>query len=128
VALLLDTHAVLWYALDDARLSAVARAAIDHESDRVCVSPASFWELAIKISHRRYTLTTPFREFWEKAISEEKFTLLPIEIRHADCMIALPQLHRDPFDRMLIAQALSDNLQIVSNESLFEQYHVQRVW
>lgn len=128
MSLLLDTHAFLWYVSDDARLSSRARSAIDHENDAVFVSPASFWELAIKISHGRYTLLTPFNDFWNKAIADHDLTVLNIEIRHADRLTALPHIHRDPFDRMLICQALTDGLNLVSNESLFDQYQVPRIW
>jgi PIN domain nuclease of toxin-antitoxin system len=128
VALLLDTHAVLWYALDDAQLSNAARTAIDREQERVCVSPASFCELAIKISHGRYKLASSFQEFWDKAIAEEDLHLLPIEIRHANRITTLPFFHKDPLDRMLVAQALCDNLILVSNDSILDQYGIQRIW
>ena len=128
MSLLLDTHAFLWYALDDARLSSAARIAIDNEAGSVYISPASYWELAIKVSHRRYTLSMPFSGLWEKAIADEALEILPIEIRHADRLITLPHIHRDPFDRIIVAQALVDGFYLVSNELLFDQYKVPRIW
>ncbi len=128
MSLLLDTHAVLWYALQDARLSAAARIAIENEPEKVFVSPASYWEIAIKISVGQYTLLEPFAVFWERAISQEGLALLPIEIRHAAKIIELPSIHRDPFDRLLVAQALTEKLSLVSNDSLLDRYCVPRIW
>jgi PIN domain nuclease of toxin-antitoxin system len=128
VSLLLDTHAALWYALGDARLSRQARAAIDGETDRRFISPASFWEVAIKIRLGSYALNAPFMEFWNGAIERCGFTILPLEIHHADRICSLPFVHRDPFDRMIVAQALCENLALVSNDSLLDGYQITRIW
>ena len=128
MSLLLDTHAALWYALGDVRLSAKARAAIDDEKDKRFVSPASYWEIAIKIRLGAYTLNTTFREFWTGATERCGYTVLPIEIVHADRVCTLPFVHRDPFDRMLVAQALVEALPLVSNDSVLDGYNIQRIW
>lgn len=128
MSLLLDTHTFLWYALDDTRLAAAARLAIDTDPETVFISPASYWEIAIKIGYGRYTLTMPFDELWGRAITQEQFTILPIEIRHATRLITLPLLHRDPFDRMLVAQALSENCPLVSNDTRLDAYGIRRIW
>ncbi len=126
--LLLDTHAFLWFVLSDAQLSAAARTAISDPNNEVCVSPATSWEIAIKVSLGKYTLTVPFEDFIRHGIEDNDFEILPIEIRHAARVAALPFHHKDPFDRLLIAQALVDNLTLVSNEALFDAYGVKRLW
>jgi PIN domain nuclease of toxin-antitoxin system len=100
---LLDTHAFLWFVLDDPRLSAVARSALEKPADVVVLSPASLWEIAIKISIGKYQLNRSFDEFCQKAIHESGIEMLPIEQRHLGKLISLPFLHRDPFDRLLVA-------------------------
>jgi PIN domain nuclease of toxin-antitoxin system len=127
LSLLLDTHAALWYALEDPQLSAAARHAIEDEPSSVFVSPASYWEIAIKISLGKYQLASPFDVFWKRAVDEEGLTILPIEIRHASQVAILPYIHRDPFDRMLVAQALADDLVLVSNDSILDGYGIRRI-
>jgi PIN domain nuclease of toxin-antitoxin system len=126
--LLLDTHAFLWFILSDAQLSAAGRAAISDPKNPVFVSPATYWEIAIKVSIGKYTLTVPFEDFIRHGIEDNDFEILPIEIRHAARVAALPFHHKDPFDRMLIAQALVDDLTLISNEALFDAYGVKRLW
>jgi PIN domain nuclease of toxin-antitoxin system len=128
VSLLLDTHAALWYALNDPQLSAVALHAIENEPDRVFISPASYWEIAIKIALGKYRLALPFDAFWQNAVQLEGLTILPIEIRHASRVTTLPFVHGDPFDRMIVAQALCENLALVSNDSLLDGYNIKRIW
>ncbi len=92
------------------QLSAAARAAISDPNNDVLVSPATYWEIAIKVSIGKYTLATPYQHFVEHNIAVNDFEVLPIEVRHTALVAALPFHHRDPFDRLLIAQALVDRL------------------
>ena len=126
--LLLDTHAFLWYALDDANLSAKAESLIDDPANDKFISPASYWELAIKISVGKYTLVQPYEDFLKGGIEGNGFIILPIERRHTALLTNMPFHHRDPFDRMLIAQTLVEQMSIVSNEAIFDLYGVQRLW
>ena len=125
---LLDTQAFLWYLLDDARLSKKAEAAISDENNRVLVSPASYWEIAIKISLGKYQLPEPLDIFMEREIASNDFTVLAILVRHAAVVTQLPFHHRDPFDRLIIAQALSEKIAVVSSDLVFDQYGVERIW
>lgn len=125
---LLDTHAFLWYVLDDPRLSAAAAAAIGDERTTVLISPASFWEIAIKVSLGKYTLTVPFEQFWSRGIADNSFEILPIEVRHAAALTNLPFHHRDPFDRLLVAQALSEQIALISADPVLDAYDVTRHW
>jgi PIN domain nuclease of toxin-antitoxin system len=126
--LLLDTHAFLWFVLNDAQLSAAARTAISDQANAVLVSPATYWEIAIKVSIRKYTLAVAYQDFIQHNIDTNDFTVLPIEVRHTAVVATLPMHHRDPFDRLLIAQALAENIPLVSNEALFDAYGVRRLW
>jgi PIN domain nuclease of toxin-antitoxin system len=126
--LLLDTHALLWYVLNDPQLSATARALIDDPAQDVLVSPASYWEIAIKLSIGKYTLAVPYEDFMRQAIDGNDFEILPIEPRHTAALVTMPYHHRDPFDRLLIAQALVENLPIVSIDTAFDPYGVTRLW
>jgi PIN domain nuclease of toxin-antitoxin system len=128
MSLLLDTHALLWYVLEDTKLSRSAREHIDEEEGEVFVSPASLWEIAIKISLGDYKLDEPFEPFWQEMFPKCGLTMLPIAISHTARIIELPHFHRDPFDRLIIAQALSENLPVVSCDPKFDGYNVLRIW
>ena len=126
--LLLDTHAFLWWIADSGRLSARACRAIADEENDISVSAASAWEIATKHRLGRLpsadALTSDIGEY----IARQGFDEMSITVADASRAGALPQFHRDPFDRMLIAQALARNLVLVSNESLFDRYRVRRLW
>jgi PIN domain nuclease of toxin-antitoxin system len=126
--LLLDTHAFLWFVLNDSQLSAAARAAISDPNNDVFVSPATFWEVAIKVSIGKYVLAGPLEDFFQRGIKDNDFEILPIEVRHAAQVAALPFHHKDPFDRLLIAQALVEGLTLASKEAAFVAYGVKRLW
>ncbi len=121
--LLLDTHVFLWWSGDDQRLKGEAREAIAN-AERVVVSAASAWEAAIKSAAGKLQLLTPF----EEAVEINRFEKLPVEFRHAAATAVLPPHHGDPFDRMLIAQALTEGLTLVTHDRLFAQYGVSVLW
>lgn len=125
--LLLDTHTFLWWVADDPRLKARARSAIAKASE-VYVSVASCWEMAIKISLNKLTLTSPVERFVAEHLAASQFALLPLELDEVGRVARLPFHHRDPFDRVLAAQALDEGLVVVSADPVFERYGVKRVW
>lgn len=125
---LLDTHTFLWFALDDPQLSAAAKAVIVDPANEKCVSPASWWEIAIKMSVGKYMLTVPHDVFFETAITANGFLVLNIEPRHTAALIGLPRAHKDPFDRLLIAQAIVEDIPIVSADANFDLYPIRRIW
>jgi PIN domain nuclease of toxin-antitoxin system len=128
VTLLLDTHALLWFLLDDPRLSPLAAEVIGDERNGVLVSPASLWEIAIKISQGKYELPVPFEDFFEEQLASNRLCLLAITPRHAAVVARLPFHHRDPFDRLITAQALVENIPLVSGDAVLEKYAVRRLW
>lgn len=125
---LLDTHTFLWYVADDAQLSRKATKLISHSSSLIYISVATFWEIAIKYSLNKLTLTKPFQEFISEQISINAFTILPIALEHLVAVTQLPFHHRDPFDRLLIAQAQTESLPLISIDNRFDLYPVERCW
>lgn len=123
--LLLDTHAFLWFVTGDKRLSRRARRAI--ESEEPFLSAVSVWEMAIKVSLGRLVLPAPVDEYVTEKRAEG-FSMLSIDWPHAAAVEKLPFLHRDPFDRLLAAQALSERLPLVSSDPVFREYGVKIVW
>lgn len=128
MSILLDTQTLLWFLLDDPRLSKKALETIVEADESIFVSPASLWEIAIKISLGKYELPAPFAAFWNEQLKTNDFTLLPIAVTHADRIVGLPFHHRDPFDRLIIAQSLVEEFQVISNDTIFDQYGVDRIW
>lgn len=123
--LLLDTHAFLWWVADAPELTPAARHAIADMNNECYLSLASCWELSIKSSLGKLRLTSPVERFVSEQITANGFTLLNIELRHAAKVEKLPFHHRDPFDRLLIAQAISEKLVIVSADRVFRDYGVR---
>jgi PIN domain nuclease of toxin-antitoxin system len=126
--LLLDTHAFLWWLAGDERLSAGAREAIGEELDPIFISAASIWEISTKHRLGKLPGVSAIVGDLGGAIEGQGFVGLPITIRHGQAAGALPGPHRDRFDRMLIAQAMLDDLVLVSNERAFSAYGVRRLW
>ena len=126
--LLLDTHAFFWWFSGSSRLSPPARQAIEDDGNDVLVSAASAWEIATKYRLGQLPSSAALAVDIRGAIARQNFQELPITVEHAERAGSLPGPHRDPFDRMLIAQALAHNLVFVSNESRFDWYGVHRLW
>jgi PIN domain nuclease of toxin-antitoxin system len=126
--LLLDTHTLFWAADDPARLSARALAAIQDPANDRLLSASTIWELAIKSGLGKITLSQLYRQWMEKAIADLKLDILPITVEYAERQAELPFHHKDPFDRLLIAQSLVDGIPIVSTDPVFDLYGVTRLW
>lgn len=126
--ILLDTHALLWWAAGDTALSRRARAAIANHQNDVFVSAASAWEIATKHRLGQLAVAGPLLDGLLDYLAGQNFREISISIRHAQSAGALPGPHRDPFDRMLLAQAQLEGLIFVSNESVFDRYGIRRLW
>ena len=126
--LLLDTHALVWWLEGSARLSVSARRAIADPSNEKLVSAASAWEITTKHRLGRLPGADEFAGEIPWAIADEGFEELPVTVDDGARAGALPGPHSDPFDRMLIAQALSRNLTVVSIDERFDEYGVRRLW
>jgi len=128
VRLLLDTHAFIWWIAGNPSLSTTAQAAIGDSTNDVLVSAASAWEITTKHRIGKLPDAATLAADVEAAIAGQGFATLPITIRHAQLAGSLPGRHRDPFDRMLIAQAILERATLLSNEALFEAHGVNRLW
>ncbi len=122
--LLVDTHALLWWLADDPALSAAARTSIADPANEPTVSVASIWEIAIKQSLGKLAAPDDLTE----TIVDEGFTLLSINAQHAWRVRELPHHHRDPFDRLLIAQAMTERMPIMTSDTSFDSYDVEVRW
>jgi PIN domain nuclease of toxin-antitoxin system len=125
-SILLDTHAFIWLVEDDANLPVSLRNLIEN-TNNVFVSIASFWEISIKIQIGKLTLQSNFNDM-ESSFESTRFKLLPISLKDTIQVSNLPLYHRDPFDRILVAQAMNHSLAIVSRDVAFDAYAIQRVW
>lgn len=126
--LLLDTHALLWWLAGDERLPQPAREAIADADNTVLVSAASAWEIATKVRLGKLPGAAAIAGELTACLVEQGFTPLSVSVDHAQRAGALPGPHRDPFDRMLIAQAQALGVALVSNERLFDSYGIRRLW
>ena len=126
--LLLDTHTLLWWMDDNASLSTTARRVIADEANDVVVSAASAWEIATKFRLGKLPEAEAVASDVAGCIADEGFEGLAISVADAQRAGGLPGIHRDPFDRMLIAQALRHDLWIVSVDAIFDRYGVSRLW
>jgi PIN domain nuclease of toxin-antitoxin system len=128
--LLLDTHSWIWFYLGDSRLSATARSLIEDPAHEKLVSPASYWELAIKVSIGKYKMAESYDDFIQHALLDNGFAVLPIEPRHTARVadLSFTSGHRDPFDRLLVAQAKSEGIPIVSRDKDLEDYGITHLW
>ena len=126
----MDTHAFLWFVLNDPQLSRGALSSMADPDNDLLFSPASYWEMAIKISWGKYGLPgdESFEDFVLRQIDENDLTILPITVSHAAAVSRLPFHHRDPFDRLLIAQSIVEEIPILSADKVLDHYGVTRTW
>jgi PIN domain nuclease of toxin-antitoxin system len=127
VKLLLDTHAFLWFAAGDRRLSRPARRAMEAPDAELHISAASVWEMAIKASLGRLTLSDPIDTYVAEKI-QMGYRMVPVTWKEAAAVQQLPFHHRDPFDRIIIAQARAERWSIVTRDRVFREYGVKVIW
>jgi PIN domain nuclease of toxin-antitoxin system len=126
--LLLDTHTLLWFLWADPRLSGLAHSLINDPANDVLVSVASCWEIAIKVGTGKLNLGESSRTYLPRELNRNAFGLLPITLDHATAVEMLLPHHRDPFDRLLVAQALAEGIPLVSGDAALDAYGVDRRW
>lgn len=128
MTLLLDTHTLLWFLTNDSSLSARARSAIEDAANVTHVSAASLWEVAIKSALGKLKLPAPYADIFPRQLETNGFGMLPITPAHCAALLTLPFHHRDPFDRMLLAQAKAEALTLVTDDGQFAAYGVPLLW
>ncbi len=126
--LLLDTHTFLWFIAGDSSLSQTARSAIEDVDNNRYLSAASLWEIAIKISIGKFVLDEPFAVLIPDQLAKNRIELLNISVAHTAMVTSMPFHHRDPFDRLIAAQAKIEQLTLVSVDAAFDAYDVTRLW
>ncbi|MBD2356063.1 type II toxin-antitoxin system VapC family toxin [Tolypothrix sp. FACHB-123] len=125
---LLDTHAFIWWVTDDSQLSVTARNVISDSSNSLFLSVVSSWEIIIKNKLGKLTLPEPVEQYIPNRLAINRFESLPIDMSHVLQVANLPNIHRDPFDRILIAQSQVEQLPIVTIDQQIIQYAVQTIW
>ena len=125
--LLLDTHAFLWFAAGDRRLSRRARAAMEHDEAELDISAATVWEMAIKASLGRLVLPSTVDAYLAEKVARG-YRMLPVGWKEAAAVQQLPLHHRDPFDRLLIAHARAEGCPLVTRDRVFRKYDVDVIW
>lgn len=128
MTLLLDTHTLLWFLTNDPNLSVRAREAIEESANPTHVSAASLWEVAIKLALGKLKLPAPFGEIFPRQLELNGFGLLPIAPAHCAALLTLPFHHRDPFDRLLLAQAKAESMILVTDDGQLGSYGVPVLW
>ncbi|NUO80894.1 type II toxin-antitoxin system VapC family toxin [candidate division KSB1 bacterium] len=125
---LLDTHAFLWLMVDDPRLSATARATFQDVNNHFLLSMASVWEMAIKAGLQKLKLPAPARDYVATRTQRHNIHVLDISLEHCGRVESLPFHHKDPFDRLIIAQAIIENLPILTDDKDFDSYPITKIW
>ena len=125
---LLDTHVVIWWVHQDRLLSVPAHEAIADPQNELNVSAATIWEIAIKTGIGKLKLSRPYRDWMNQAISDLRAKILPISVDYSHAQTSLPPHHGDPFDRLLVAQSIVEQVSIISSDVAFDSYGVNRLW
>ncbi len=126
--ILVDTHSLVWFAFADPKITETAMNVIADTGNEILVSPASYWEIAIKVALGKWKLLQPYEELIDTLWRVYGFQILPILPSHTARLIELPFEHNDPFDRLLAAQALMEGVPLVSADTVFDKYGVSRIW
>jgi len=125
---LIDAHCLIWAQDDPGKLGQTAIAILQDSANQLLLSSGTIWELSIKSGLGKLTLSPGFRQWMDRAITDLDLVVLPITLDHADRQAHLPWHHRDPFDRLLAAQALVENIPLISADAIFDEYSVTRLW
>jgi PIN domain nuclease of toxin-antitoxin system len=128
VRLLLDTHTFLWFIGGDAALSPHARQLIEDRTNARLLSIASLWEMAIKVSLDRLTVPLPFTDLVAEHVYGNAIEIFEMAPRHLDVLTTLPFYHKDPFNRLIIAQGQAEDIPIPSRDPAFDEYAIRRLW
>jgi PIN domain nuclease of toxin-antitoxin system len=126
--LLVDSHALIWAVDSPDLLTSRAQTALKDATNQLFLSAATIWEIAIKVGTGKLSLALPYLQWMNRAIGDLSLTILPVTVDYANYQASLPTHHRDPFDRLLIAQSAVDSILIVSADVQFDAYGIQRVW
>jgi PIN domain nuclease of toxin-antitoxin system len=125
---LIDSHSLIWYVDQDNLLSPPAQAAISDPGNELLLSAGSIWEIAIEVGLGKLAISLPFRDWMNSAMSDLGVSVLPITVQYADVQARLPRHHGDPFDRLLVAHALVEDVALASADTTLDLYGIRRIW
>ncbi|NIA30811.1 MAG: PIN domain-containing protein [Actinobacteria bacterium] len=125
---LIDTHAFLWIVANDSKLSNKVKSLFLDSENLLHLSMASIWEMAVKISLKKLSVGEPLKDFLQMNLRGNDVEILNIKVAHIFLLENLPFYHRDPFDRMIISQSISENIPIISADKAFDFYPIKRIW
>ena len=125
---LLDTHSFLWFVTNDRRLSAKSKSLIKDRENQIYFSAASAWEISIKVGLGRLSIEGDLQDFLLQQLTENGFAPLSIDISHSANTINLPDIHKDPFDRLLISQSIIEEMPLISKDKIIRKYDVGVFW
>jgi PIN domain nuclease of toxin-antitoxin system len=125
---LIDSHALIWYVDQDKLLSQASHGAMSDPANDLLLSAGSIWEIGIKIGLGKLVLTQPFRSWMNQAISDLDVTVLPLTVSYVDVQSSLPRHHGGPFDRLIVAQAIVEQVSIISADASLDAYGITRIW
>jgi len=125
---LIDSHALIWYVDQDNLLSPASHAAISDPTNDLLLSAGSIWEIGIKVGLGKLILTEPFKPWINQAISDLDVTVVPLTVEYVDVQSNLPRHHGDPFDRLIVAQAIVEQISIISADANLDAYGITRIW
>jgi PIN domain nuclease of toxin-antitoxin system len=128
VRFILDTHALIWFIEGHPLFSSKAQAALEQDENEVFVSLATIWEIAIKVSLQKLRLHVALEDELRDLLDDNGFELLDIGYSHLACVATLPFKHKDPFDRLLVAQSLVEEMALISHDSIMDAYGIKRLW
>jgi len=126
--ILIDSHVLIWYVDQDNLLSPASHAAISDPTNDLLLSAGSIWEIGIKLGLGKIILTQPFKPWINQAISDLDVTVLPLSVEYVDVQSNLPRHHGDPFDRLIVAQAIVEQVSIISADANLDAYGIIRIW
>ena len=124
---LIDTHTFLWMIQDNQQLSELARSTIESDAD-LWLSSGSLWEIAIKVGVKKLNLPEPLSDFLDQQLKHNEIDVLVPTTKHFETVSNLPLHHRDPFDRLIVAQAMTEGIPVISVDTAFDFYNIQRLW
>jgi PIN domain nuclease of toxin-antitoxin system len=126
--LLIDAHVLLWAVDDPAQLSSPATTALQDPANQLLIGAGTIWEISIKVGLGKLSLSLPYQQWMDRVVGDLGLSILPITVVYADRQAMLPHHHRDPFDRLLIAQSLTDSIPVVTADAQFDSYGIVRIW
>jgi len=124
----IDSHALIWFVDQHQQLSSTSQAAMSDPSNELLLSAGSIWEIAIKIGLGKLVLTQPYLPWMSQALGDLGITILPITVEYAHAQASLPKHHSDPFDRLIVAQAIIEKVSVVSADARMDAYGITRLW